>query len=50
MKKGDNSRGLVEALLVRPPGLQGASGNLKRFGRFAELYTIFNAAQAKITA
>jgi hypothetical protein len=36
VKKGDNSRGLVEALLVRPPGLKGASGNLKRFGRLRQ--------------
>ena len=36
VKKGDHSRGLVEALVVHPPGLQGASGHLKRFGRLTQ--------------
>jgi hypothetical protein len=33
VKKGDDSRVLVEALVVGSPGLQRAAGHLKRFGR-----------------
>ena len=36
LKKGHDSRVLVEALLVGPPGLKRAAGNLKRFGRLTQ--------------
>jgi hypothetical protein len=36
VKKGHHSRMLVEALVGDPPGLQGAAGPLKRFGRLAQ--------------
>jgi hypothetical protein len=36
VKKGDDSRVRVEALLIGPPGLQGASGHLKRLGRLTQ--------------
>jgi len=36
LKKDHNARMFVEALLVRPPGLQRAAGNLKRLGRLTQ--------------
>jgi hypothetical protein len=36
VKKGDNRRVLVEALVVGSPGLRGAAGNLKRLGRLTQ--------------
>ena len=36
VKKGDDSRVLVETLLIGPPGLQGASGHRKRLGRLTQ--------------
>src|SRR4029434_5551875 len=36
LKKDHNARMFVEALLVRPPGLKRAAGNLKRLGRLTQ--------------
>jgi hypothetical protein len=36
VKKGHDSRMLVEALLVRLPGLKRAAGNLQRLGRLTQ--------------
>jgi hypothetical protein len=36
LKKDPHGRMFVEALLVRPPGLQRAAGNLKRLGRLTQ--------------
>ena len=36
LKKGHDGGMLVEALLVRPPGLKRAAGNLKRLGRLTQ--------------
>src|SRR5712692_864999 len=36
LKKGHDGRMFVEALLVRPPGLKRAAGNLKRLGRLTQ--------------
>jgi hypothetical protein len=36
LKKGHNGRMFVEALLVRPPSLERAAGNLKRRGRLTQ--------------
>src|SRR5215813_9787790 len=40
VKKGDNSRMLVKALLVGPPCLQRAAGNLKGSGRLTQGETL----------